>query len=361
MRKKIAFLICLSILAWLSPLDIDACTTFCMKDKNANPLYGRNFDFPIGLGQIHINQRNLQKTSLIAAPERQFTWISKYGSISFNQMGREFPYGGMNEAGLVIEQMMHENTGAQYPAPDDRYGLAELQWIQYQLDVSASVNDVIASDKTVRISYTSMAPLHFLVADASGNVAAIEYVDGKTVVHKGKDLKYPVLANETYDVSSANKMNLDAVSGKTGPENTKGYSDRFAKAASMVEAFDPNSGSAVDYAFDILKNVSQDKATQWSIVYDLKKKTIYYRTRDNNNIRHIRLNLFDFSCTAAKLFVDIEENIGVVSDFKTYNYESNLQLSESVCRNVEFLKQIPQEATIIRAKYPNSVTCVKNK
>ena len=105
---------------------------------------------------------------MIAAPEKPFTWISRYGSISFNQNGREFPYGGMNQAGLVIEQMMHENEDAKYPALDDRFGLAELQWIQYQLDVSASVADVIASDRTVRISFTSVAPLHFLAADAGG-------------------------------------------------------------------------------------------------------------------------------------------------------------------------------------------------
>ena len=31
------------------------------------------------------------------------SWVSKYGSVTFNQYGRELPTGGMNEAGLVVE------------------------------------------------------------------------------------------------------------------------------------------------------------------------------------------------------------------------------------------------------------------
>ena len=358
MKSKIKFIICLAILAWLFPLDSDACTTFFLKDKNKHPLFGRNFDFPAGQGQIHINQRNRQKTSLIAAPEKPFTWTSRYGSIFFNQNGREFPYGGMNEAGLVIEQMMHESAESKYPAMDDRHGLEELQWIQYQLDVSASVADVIASDQTVRISFMSVAPLHFLAADAGGNVAAIEYISGKMVVHAGKDLKYPVLANTTYDVSLAVKTKLDAAGAKTASEVSGGHFDRFAIAAGMVEAFNPRRNAAVEYAFDILTNVSQG-GTQWSIVYDLKKRILFYRTRTNTRIRRIAMDMFDFSCGAAGLFVDIEADDCAAADFKTSTYESNLKLIGDVWSSVEFLKALPQETRMSWAKYPGTVTCGK--
>ncbi|MBU4267933.1 MAG: linear amide C-N hydrolase [Acidobacteria bacterium] len=351
MKSKIQFVICLAVLAGLFSLDSDACTTFSLKDRNKQPLFGRNFDFPAGQGQIHINQRNRQKTSMIAAPEKPFTWTSRYGSISFNQNGREFPYGGMNEAGLVIEQMMHESADSQYPPQDDRHGLEELQWIQYQLDVSASVADVIASDRAVRISFTSVAPLHFLAADANGDVAAIEYINGQMVVHAGQDLKYPVLANDTYDASLAIKASLDAAGGN-------GHPDRFARAAGMVEAFNPNSGPALEYAFDILKNVSQG-GTQWSIVYDLKKKAIFYRTRTNSRIRRITMDMFDFSCAAAGLFADIEADDCAAADFKTSTYESNLKLIGDVWSSVEFLKALPQEMRIAWAKFPATTTCSK--
>jgi len=355
-RKYMSLLSGLFLLVVLLPEDIHSCTTFCLKDKNGHSLFGRNFDFPTGLGQVHINQRNLQKTSFIAPPEKPFGWVAKYGSISFNQNGREFPYGGMNEAGLVIEQMMHDE--AIYPARDERYGLEELQWIQYQLDVSASVAEVMASDRIVRISNTSIAPLHFLVSDSGGNVATIEYVGGKMVHHTGKDLKYPVLSNDTYDVSLDYKANIDAGSAKAFSERTRSYSDRFAKAAAMIEAYGQSKAAAVDYAFAILEKVSQG-GTQWSIVYDMKKGAIYYRTRHNKNIRHIALRLFDFSCASERLFADIEEDIGGLSDFKAYNYGSNLKLIESAWSAVEFLKQIPGNFRTSWAKYPDSVRCIK--
>ncbi len=98
-----------------------------------------------------INKRNVTKTAAAFPPEKPITWTSKYGNITFNQMGREFPYGGINEAGLVIEQMWLDKT--RYPVSDNRYGLSELQWIQYQLDNSATINDVIASDTLVRVSF----------------------------------------------------------------------------------------------------------------------------------------------------------------------------------------------------------------
>ena len=41
----------------------------------------------------------------------------KYGAIFFNQFGREFPMGGMNEAGLVVELMWLDETV--FPSPDD--------------------------------------------------------------------------------------------------------------------------------------------------------------------------------------------------------------------------------------------------
>jgi choloylglycine hydrolase len=226
-----------------------------------------------------------------------------------------------------------------------------LQWIQYQLDVSATVADVIASDRAVRISFTSIAPLHFLAADAGGNVAVIEYVDGKMEVHAGKDLKYPALANDTYEASLAGKASLEAAGGNGQP-------DRFARAAAMVEAFTPDSGPALEYAFAVLKNVSHD-GTQWSIVYDLGKKAIFYRTRVNAQMRRLAMDMFDFSCAAPGLFVDIDADDCAAADFRASTYESNLKLIGGVWGSVDFLKAFPEERRIARAKYPDTVVCEK--
>src|SRR4029078_10550574 len=98
-------------------------------------------------------------------------WRSRYGSITFNQYGKEFPTGGMNEKGLVVELMWLDET--KYPSADKRPAIGVLQWIQYQLDNSTTIDEVIATDKKLRISATGTTPLHYLVADAYGKVATI--------------------------------------------------------------------------------------------------------------------------------------------------------------------------------------------
>jgi choloylglycine hydrolase len=80
----------------------NGCTAFCFKN-NSEVLFGKNYDWSIGDGMIFVNKRNMAK---VASPENEkkvLGWVSKYGSITFNQYGWEQPSGGMNEAGLVIE------------------------------------------------------------------------------------------------------------------------------------------------------------------------------------------------------------------------------------------------------------------
>ena len=355
MRRFRVMGVCLVAFAGLSPLVAGACTTFCLKEGDA-VVFGRNFDFPAGEGQIHINQRGIRKTALIAAPEKPLTWTAAYGSLSFNQNGREFPYGGMNEAGLVIEQMMHEDQAGGYPAPDERHGLEELQWIQYQLDMSATVAQVIASDATVRISRDSIAPLHFLASDAQGNVAVIEYVGGRMVVHAGEDLRCAALANTTYDLSLEYLAKLDAAGSARSRARTQSSLDRFVTAAEMAAAYDRADGPPVEYAFSILGRVS-NSGTQWSIVYDSRDRTIHYRTRANNATRRLAMSMFDFSCPSPWLCVDIEKNARGREDFETYTYEDNLKLIETVWNSVDFLRPLPQDTRLAWARYPDSVVC----
>lgn len=346
---------CLLAFACLPPLGAGACTTFCLKDGDA-VVFGRNFDFPAGEGQIHVNQRGVRKTALIAPPEKPLTWTAAYGSLSFNQNGREFPYGGMNQAGLVIEQMMHEDQAPGYPAPDERHGFEELQWIQYQLDMSATVAQVVASDATVRISRASIAPLHFLASDAQGNVAVIEYVGGRMVVHAGEDLRCAALANTTYDLSLEYRAKLDAAGSAPSRARTRSSLDRFATAAEMAAAYDRADGPPVEYAFSVLDSVSSH-GTQWSIVYDSRDRTIHYRTRANRSIRHLAMSMFDFSCPSPRLCVDIEKDVQGRADFETYTYEDNLKLIEAVWSSVDFLRPLPQDMRLAWARYPDSVAC----
>lgn len=61
-----------------------------------------------------------------------------------------------------------------YPLLDNRPAVNELQWVQFQLDNCSTIDEVIKSDKFIRISKINQ-DLHFLICDKSGNTAVIEF------------------------------------------------------------------------------------------------------------------------------------------------------------------------------------------
>ncbi|MFT7624554.1 MAG: penicillin V acylase-like amidase (Ntn superfamily), partial [Myxococcota bacterium] len=118
-----------------------ACTTFLCEDGQ-DVLIGKSYDWHQGAGLVLVNKRGVAKKALVLEPgATPAQWTSRYGSITFNQYGREMPNGGMNTAGLVVEVMWLR--ASRYPAPDKRPTLNELQWIQYQLDRFATVKEVV--------------------------------------------------------------------------------------------------------------------------------------------------------------------------------------------------------------------------
>ncbi len=351
--KRLLFTI--SVLLILNGLNYNgkACTTFCI-DNKCDLVFGRNYDWSAGFGHVTVNKRNIKKTALIQPPEKPIEWVSKYGSLTFNQGGREFPNGGINETGLVIEIMWLVET--KYPEIDGRYGLEELQWIQYQLDNSSSVNDVLKSDSLVRVSAKSKFPIHFFVCDKYGNKATIEYLDGGMVVHTGPTLPISVLANDNYKKSIEYLETKVDLGDKDTVSFTSGSLERFTNAASMIGNYN-NTQDIIDYSFDILDSVSQKK-TQWSIVYDIKEMTVYYKTKNNPERKNINITELDFSCGTPSLFVNIDSDmVNQKIEFKRDSYQENRALIDSVWNKLKFLQSIPEGFKEALARYPETTKC----
>lgn len=291
-----------------------ACTTFFIQ-KNGEMVLGKNYDWMTPTGMIHTNLRGMLKTSLPLDDTKTFQWTSQYGSTTFNQFGKEFPNGGMNEKGLVIELMWLSDS--RFPPKDNRPALSVLQWIQYQLDRHSTVEEVINSDKAVRIVSLG-TPQHYLVADAKGNVATIEFIDGKMVVHRDAAMPYPVLANDTYAASlNSYRSNRSLVNSQ----------DRFANACTMVQQYQANDvpTPVVDYSFDILQKVAQPNFTQWSIVYDIRHKNIHFKVNGRREARVIETGRFDYSPNAAPLSLALNDpfNGNVNNRFTPYSSSQN--------------------------------------
>ncbi|MEO8446536.1 MAG: linear amide C-N hydrolase [bacterium] len=352
--KEILFLslICFSLCSNVSR----SCTTFTIKTDD-ELVFGRNYDFNIGYGLVFINKKGVIKNAM-TSQQPAAEWISKYGSVTFNQFGREFPTGGINEAGLVVELMWLDDT--KYPAKDERPAIGGvLQWIQYQLDNCETIQEVIDTDKLIRMP-TAGVPIHFLITDKYGNSAVIEFLDGKLVQHSGDDMKYKVLTNDTYDRSLNYLKSIKEFGGENEMPLVKGSLERFAQSCSMVNNYKTQPGqNAVDYGFKILDEMKQGDATKWSIVYDIKNMQIYFKTFDDQKIKNIDLASIDYNCITPVRMLDInaEAEGNVNEKFNEYNYAANRKLIEDSYSGVDFLKSIPDESKDRAAAYPDGLMC----
>ena len=250
---------------------------------------GKNYDWHLDDGLLIVNKKGIAKRAILLDPtEKAAQWVSKYGSVTFNQYGREMPNGGMNEAGLVVETLMLPSTAN--PIPDERP--AVTAWLQYQLDNHRTVGEVIASDKVIRIAPTMPMPIHFFVCDREGNAAVVEFLKGKLVCHTGDTLPHKLITNDTCENSLAYLGQHEGFGG-TKPLRQGSYDslDRFAVAADRLKAYRPTDAkqSPIQYAFDTLAAVRQGDATKWSIVYDLKNLEIHYKTDRRAEIRTVQL------------------------------------------------------------------------
>jgi penicillin V acylase-like amidase (Ntn superfamily) len=295
----------LALTILLGSLPVFACTTFVLEGGKRIYL-GRNLDWDWDQGIVVVNQRNIQKRAFVMSTNA-VKWISKYGSVTFDQFGRELPFGGMNEAGLVVENMWLDQT--QYPAADTRPEINMLQWIQYQLDNFSSVKEVIESDKKIRLENTPVrARIHYLICDAQGDSATIEFLNGEMKVHYGKELPYPALANDPYD-TGAKVLQADASRADTSkPLASKDSISRFCRAAARAENFKAGKDSAEDvaYAFDSLNQVRQGNYTVWQMVYDISERKIHFRTNKNKKERFVDLKTLNYSCKGPIQIADIQ-------------------------------------------------------
>ncbi|MGD8395576.1 MAG: linear amide C-N hydrolase [Candidatus Eiseniibacteriota bacterium] len=334
-----------------------ACSTFSF-EAGDRVLYGRNYDWDVGAGLVVVNRTGVEKTALPTGAGEPVRWVSRLGSVTFNQYGLELPLGGMNEAGLVIEVAWLDGT--RYADPDARPAISNLQWVQYQLDRHRTVAEVVASEGEVRIAGASAARVHYLVADASGAAATIELLDGRFVVHTGPALPVAVLTNHPYATALA--ATRDRPAGAAPPAGN-GSLARFARLAIALETpTAPAASDPVDRAFALLADVADPRRTQWSIVYDQTRRVVHVSTRDTPARRQLALDDLDFACDAPVLVVDVHRAAG--ADLAPHLvagadavHAANLELIRSSFRATDFLREVPDEALAALAAYPATLPC----
>ena len=301
---------------------VRACTAFSHKTPEGI-IYGANLDLliPKTDGLVFVNRRGIAKENIReSADGTKLKWVSQYGSVTFNIAGREFAWSGINEAGLVISAL--EWRDSKYPEPDQRAPFDIGSWAQYALDNFASVDEVIKADSKVRPVTDGGFPNHFLVTDAKGKSAALEYIDGKLEVYTGNNLPISAMSNMPYARALEAYQNSGALWWWSNPGHS---AERFATAANRMSSFAPTKDlNATPYAFDTLVKVA-DQYTKWSVVYNIDMRKIWFRSITSGEIKYLTMDSFDFSCTSPLLMIDIDtaSKGNVNKAFIAYNRQVN--------------------------------------
>lgn len=308
------------LLIFFIPADSFSCSAFTYATDGqiilaANADWCKRAD-----GLITVNKRNIVKRGDSPSMTGEYaTWKSKYGSITFTYICREIVQYGMNETGLTVSTM--GLPGSKSPGPDHRPPLAGNVWAQYILDNCSSIEEVLNVESKIRL-YSDKD--QYLICDGHGKSLVVQCKDGEVLYFYNQSLPIPVLTNEEYPVCLSNYKRNKI------PFNDPYHSNRRFQIGSNALEKTPelNDNQVLDYSFDLLDKMAQHPCTQWSIVFDIKNRTVYYKTKYSPNIKNFKLGDFDFSCNTDKLALDVNNdfNGNVGQYFTEYSRKHRLDV-----------------------------------
>lgn len=294
-----------------------SCSTFLLSGAG-RVLVGHNLDDSIETpGMIVVNPRGLTKRGaryqdlFPFAPGKKsdprLIWTARYGSITYNVFGKEFPDGGMNESGLYVGEMTLRGT--KYPTGPYLTRLYHHAWVQYLLDNFSTVPEVI--DALASVVPEGHCEWHFFVSDREGRAAVIEFLEGRTVVRTGEALPWKLLTNSSYVESLTLLSEFEGFGGsrmlKPAPDCRPDL--RFVTAAGMIR--DIQTGAAeptVEQAFSVLQAMWCG-VNRFSLVYDPVGMRMYFTTYKARNLRWVDFSSFDFTCAPSVPCLDIHRDV----------------------------------------------------
>ncbi len=313
----------ISIASILMPSITNACTRFTYTAQDNTVVVGRSMDW---MEDIHTDlwafPAGIKRSG--SAGSNSINWTSKYGSV----IASGYNVGvadGINTKGLDVN-LLYLASSNYGKSVSNRKDLSILMWAQYVLDNYATVNEaVIELEKTPvtiiapTLPNGSPAVLHLAMTDPSGDNAILEYINGKLVIHHGK--QYKVMTNEPpYDKQLALNNYWQNLKGAFLP-GTEDPADRFVRASYYLQTAPQTSDEqqSIATAFSIIRNVSVPfgkiskdhpnvAQTIWRTVADLKHKVYYFEETDRPNIFWVNLNKLNLAEGAAIMKLPLSKN-----------------------------------------------------
>ncbi|MCQ1530015.1 linear amide C-N hydrolase [Lutispora saccharofermentans] len=244
-----------------------ACSCFAALSKEGDMIFGRNFDWYDNPKLILFTRPidGYASVSMVDMKYLNFNSEEEVANASKEELGRlldapYLPFDGMNEYGLAIGEMTAMGTEASIDP--GKVTLGDLTVMRLTLDHAKTVEEAVSYIEKYNVYFPPAPPLHFLVADAKGNSAIIEFVKGEMKVLKN-DKQWQVATN--FIVYGSN-------------EKTKNGCRRYAAAERVLSE---NKGKLTEMeAMKLLEEISQP-TTQWSITYNMSKGSIQLVIKKN--------------------------------------------------------------------------------
>ena len=336
--RLFATLLAVVTLLGLAPA-ANACSRVTWLGPNGMVITGRSMDWPYSF-HSHLYAVPAGSTQDGAGGINSLTWTRKYGAIEV--AGTTDPKGpidgvfdGMNTSGLVAN-LLYLGESDFGPAPtDNRPRLSFAAWVDYVLTNFATVNEVVdaftnPSMYVVPINFgpggAAHPTVHLSVTDASGDSAIIEYLDGKPVIHHGRE--YQVMTNSpTYDEQLKLNTKWDDVDKNKDLPGSIQSQDRFVRASyylsKLPQATDER--QAVAGVFSVMRNVSVPwgvgdpehpnlSPTYWRSVADSTNKIYYFESALSPNIVWVNLNNVNLGPGSGVRAVKVEENYSIIGN-----------------------------------------------
>ncbi len=313
----------LGILA-ISPTN--ACTRAVYLGTDEVVITGRSMDWSEDMqSNLWIFPRGLKRTG-DAGPDSN-KWTAKYGSliVSCYEAGTA---DGMNEKGLVanVLYLVESDYGK---IQNNKPTLSIAAWAQYVLDNFANVNEAVEALQNEPFQVVapvlpngSPAQLHLAVSDPTGDSAIFEYIEGKLVIHHGK--QYQVMTNSPkFDDQLALNKYWSSIGGQIFLPGTSRAADRFARTSFLIGAIPKTidmryikavpkgtyENQAVASVMSVIRSISVPlgittpgqpniSSTIWRTAADQKNKVYYFDSATSPDTFWIPFSDVDFSETA---------------------------------------------------------------
>ncbi|MDO4285479.1 MAG: C45 family peptidase [Eubacteriales bacterium] len=254
------------------------CSAFAAQTPEGDWIFGRNFDnAQAAYALVHTEpQDGYESISMVNLSYIGFGDGSALLDKVLALAAPYIPLDGVNEAGLSIGvlQLYNEPTAQE----TGKTPITTTSAIRMVLDKAATVDEAIALMQQYDMHSSANAPYHFQLADANGDSATVEYIDGEMSVVRAADGEK--LATTNFVLSE-------------GEEHGDGKGqDRWQILTDTLRA--KNGTLTEEEAMDLLEAVKQEKTkddgtfsgTLWSCVYNNTDRTLQLScNRDYEEIR----------------------------------------------------------------------------